>query len=224
MGGPTVMSPRWLRRRDDPLSRPWRDIEYLVVDLETTGLDLKHDTIASYGAVTIRGGRMIVAENTYGLVCPTCDMTPESIAVHTLRPADVADAPPLADAVAVLDQLLTGRILVAHAAWIEESFLTRAFTEHGATLRSPIIDTAALARVNDNVSARTRGEPELERLAGELGLPVVSPHHALGDAITTAGVFLALASQLGRRGYHRARDFIDLTAGERGIARPVRLR
>ena len=123
MGGPVVVTPRWRARREWPLSRPWRELEYVVVDVETTGLDLKRDAIASYGAVVIRDGRIVVAENTYGLVCPSCEMTAESITVHTLRRADVADAPPLSRAVQVLDTLLRGRVLVAHAAWIERAFL-----------------------------------------------------------------------------------------------------
>ena len=44
-----------------------------------------------------------------------------------------------------------------------------------------------------------------------LGLPVVAPHHALGDAITTAQLFLALTARLGRLGYRNARDFVDLS-------------
>jgi DNA polymerase-3 subunit epsilon len=34
--------------------------------------------------------------------------------------------------------------------------------------------------------------------ARRLGLPVHSPHHAQGDALTTAQLFLALASRLDR--------------------------
>jgi DNA polymerase III subunit epsilon len=219
MDGQVVVTPRWWPRRERPLARPWREVEYLVVDLETTGLDLQRDDIASYGAVLIRDGRIVVAENTYGLVCPTCEITAESTTVHTLRRADVADAPPLSEAVAVLDTLLWDRVLVAHAAWIEKAFLGRAFAEHGATMRSPIIDTAALARA-DGIAPRGSGrEPDLEWLAGEIGLPAVNPHHALGDAITTAQVFLALTSRLARLGYSKASDFVDLTAGDRAVAK-----
>ena len=42
---------------------------------------------------------------------------------------------------------------------------------------------------------------------------MVAPHHALGDAITTAQLFLALTARLGRLGYRNARDFVDLTSG-----------
>ena len=89
------MTPRWLVRREQPLARPWREAEYVVVDVEATGLDLKRDAIASYGAVVIRDGRIVVSENTYGLVSAGCEMTAASTAVHTLRRVDIADAPPL---------------------------------------------------------------------------------------------------------------------------------
>lgn len=218
MGGQTVVTPRWWSSRERPLARPWREVEYVVVDLETTGLDLKRDAIASYGAVLIRDGRIIVAENTYGLVCPTCEITAEAIAIHTLRHADVENSPPLSHAVSVLDTLMRGRVLVAHAAWIEKAFLGRAFTEHDTTLRSPIIDTAASARADGLGPRGPRREPDLEWLAGELGLPAVNPHHALGDAITTAQVFLALTSRLSHLGYSKASDFVELTSGDRTLS------
>lgn len=202
------------RRRDEPdLTRAWRDIDYAVVDLETTGLDLHRDSIASYGVVLVEGGR-ILPRDTYGLVRPSSPMTPEAITVHALLPADVADAPPVSHAVQVIESALADRVLVAHAAWVERSFLTRAFAATGRRLRCRIIDTAAMARAAHMRCARGPGEPALERLAEELRLPVLSPHHALGDARTTAQVFLALASRLDTLGYRRARDFVDLTAGD----------
>ena len=140
-------------------------------------------------------------------------------ATEALRRVDIADAPPLAQAVAVLDTLLKNRILVAHAAWIEQAFLSRAFAAHGGALCCPVIDTAALARADGIAPRSSRRDPDLEWLAESIGLPPVSPHHALGDAITTAQVFLALTSRLGRLGYSKASDFVDLTKGDRVLAK-----
>ena len=215
---------RLFQHKGSALARPWRDFEYAVVDLETTGLDLEHDDIVSYGVVIIRDGRIVVAENRYAPVCPTCRPSPASVGVHTLRHVDLADAPPVSAAVEILNPLLANRILVAHAAWIEQSFLTRVFTANGVRLHSPIIDTAALARTHHLASARGPGEPDLEWLAGRLRLPVVNPHHALGDATTTAHVFLALASKLGEAGYTTCRDFVDLTNEDHAFRRPARRR
>lgn len=217
-GRPRRWDGRWqLRRTSGSFDRPWRDIDYAVIDLETTGLDLRRDAIISYGIALVVEGRMPAARQTYGLVHPECPLSPASITIHALRPDDLAEAPPLSEAVAVVDEALTERVLVAHAAWVERSFLTRAFKRHGKSLNCRIIDTAAMARAADLDCAKVRGEPNLELLALELGLPVVSPHHALGDAVTTGYVFLALAARLERRGYQTARDLIDLTDADRRL-------
>ncbi|WP_307787620.1 3'-5' exonuclease [Mycolicibacterium sp. S2-37] len=203
------------RDRSSPLRQPWRDVEYAVVDLETTGLNLRRDSIVSYGATVIRAGRIIVSENRYGLVRPDSTVSPESMTIHGLLPSDLRGAPPLTEAVTALDEVITGRVLVAHAAWVEEAFLERAFRMSRKRLRCRVVDTAAMARAVGARAARCNGEPDLEVLATEVGVPVVSPHHALGDATTTAQVFLALATRVSRLGYTTARDLITLTAADR---------
>ncbi|RZL81324.1 MAG: 3'-5' exonuclease [Rhodococcus sp. (in: high G+C Gram-positive bacteria)] len=219
MGGAASMREHRLFRRTDTLKCPWRDAEFAVVDLETTGLDLARDTIVSYGAVVVRHGRIVTSESLYGLVHPECDIRPEAVAVHALREADVADAPPLSEAVGTLRDLLTDRVLVAHAAWVDTAFLSRAFRDNGLKFRPAVVDTAALARALGAAPRQHRHEPNLEWLADTLGLPVVDPHHALGDAVTTAQVFLALASRLERIGYDTARSLVDLSAGDGRLGR-----
>jgi DNA polymerase-3 subunit epsilon len=91
---------------------------------------------------------------------------------------------------------LTGRVLVAHAAWVERAFLRRAFRTRQVPAPAVVVDTAALARAAGLIAASASAEPSLELLARDLGLPVHEPHHALGDALTTAEVFLVLATRL----------------------------
>lgn len=209
------MTWRWRGRSpgDGALDRPWREVDYVVIDLETTGLDLKRDTIASYGAAVIEHGRIVASKNAYGLVRPTSTMTAESVTVHTLLPSELAAAPPIDDAVEKLDAMVSGHVVIAHAAWVERSFLTRAFASVGKKLRCTFIDTAVMARAAGAAVAPAGYEPDLETLAEALNLPVINPHHALGDAVTTAQVFLALASRLSSDGDRTARDFVEL--GER---------
>jgi DNA polymerase-3 subunit epsilon len=123
----------------------------------------------------------------------------ETIRIHGLREADLAGAPPLSD---LLDDLLaeiTGVAIVAHVAAVERGFLVAALAESGLKLRNPIIDTAAL----DAELRRLRRDPAARRepiglsaMARGLGLPVHRPHHADGDALTTAQAFIALATHL----------------------------
>ena len=67
----------------------------------------------------------------------------------------------------------------------------------GLSLRNPVIDTHALALRGLRAPAGAATESvRLAALARALGLPVHRPHDAAGDVLTTAQVFLALATEL----------------------------
>ncbi|WP_280295901.1 3'-5' exonuclease [Nocardia abscessus] len=205
------------RRRADPLACSADAAEYLVIDLETAGPDPALDSIVSYGVVPIRDGVVLSSQGEYGLVRPGTAMAAPSIAIHTLRPCDLLAAPPEGEAVHRLDQLLSGRVLVAHSAWFECDLLKRAFRRNGRVFAPPVIDTAAMARAAGLAPAGHHGEPGLEWLCDSLGVPVTDRHHALGDAVTAAQLFVVLAARLTGLGYSTARSLVELTAAERHL-------
>jgi DNA polymerase III subunit epsilon len=182
--------------RPEVLARPWRDVDYCSVDFETTGLDLRRDSIVSYGAVTVRGGRVLGSSAVYALARPNREPSPSSVAVHTLRAVDCAEAPGDRETGHALSVLLEDKVLVAHAAWIETTLLKRYLAKVGRRLSPLVVDTAALARALDLAPHQGNAEPSLEWLAYQMRLPGYTPHHALGDAMTTAVVFVTLASRL----------------------------
>jgi DNA polymerase III subunit epsilon len=101
---------------------------------------------------------------------------------------------------------LTGRIPVAHAAWVERSFLGPRLRSLGFTLPRRMLDTAFLWRAL--CIQRGQGDPgwcALSDVARGLGLPVHRSHDAEGDALTTAQAFLALATHLEARGHGSVR-------------------
>jgi DNA polymerase III subunit epsilon len=179
---------------------PWREAGYAVVDLETTGLDPDRDEIVSFAAVPIDAGRITVGAVSTFTIRPSRMPGGETIRIHGLRPQDLAKAPKLPDMLDSILETLTGRVLVAHAAWVERGFLSEAMEEAGVRLRPPVIDTAALFRRSQGQGAvDDEAVVPLSDAARELGLPVHRPHHADGDALTTAQVFLALATRLDAR-------------------------
>jgi DNA polymerase-3 subunit epsilon len=177
---------------------PWRQARFCVVDLETTGLDPRRDEIVSYAAIPVDEGRARPAGLVAGLVRPERMPPPETIRIHGLRPVDLEDAPPLDAALDELLPALEERALIAHVAAIETGFLGRALRVRGERLKGPVIDTAKMAEA---VLGRDEsGRPfALDALASRLDLPVHRRHHAEGDALTTAQVFLALARALEKR-------------------------
>lgn len=185
------------RLRVPDLDVPWREVEYCVVDVETTGLSLRRDEVISFGSVLVQSGRLCWGTRTYLPIRPSGPISETAMTVHGLRRQDLEAAPAIADVVDVIRAQLDGRVLVAHAAWVEQTFLGRAVPGVGRR-RPPVVDTAALLRATGVAAGGTGHEPELEAASMSLGLCVHTPHHALGDALTTGEVFLATVSRLER--------------------------
>ena len=186
----------------------WRAGRFCVLDLETTGLDPHQDEIVSFAAVPIDEGRIRVAGLTQSLVRPARPISASAIRIHGIRPADVESAPTLHEALPGLVAAMTGRILVVHVDWVERGFLRGPLRTLGLKLREPVLDTARIARAlfpdlqTDAVS--------LTLLARRLSLPVYRQHEARGDALTTAQVFLALASKLDLRSPQTIRSLAEV--------------
>ena len=175
---------------------PWRQARYCVVDLELSGLDPRSDEIISFAAVPIDDGRVVAGRALYGLCRPSRTIPEESILIHGIRDSDLAEAPPLAEAIRPLLSAMAGRVLVVHVAWVERSFLGRALASHGVRLHEPVLDTCELGQLLASIRNEARAPRALDELAMSMNLPVQRQHHALGDALTTAQLFLALATHL----------------------------
>jgi DNA polymerase III subunit epsilon len=176
---------------------PWRQASYCAVDLELSGLDPKRDEIVSFGAIPIEDGRVQLSAAVHGRVRPLRAMSEAAIRVHGMRAVDLAGAPPLNVAIDPLLAVMAGRIPVVHVAAIERGFLRPALRRQGVRLRGPMIDTSVLGLVW--LHERDGHDPRhasLAELAAALGLPSHHPHDAVGDALTTAQAFVALAMHL----------------------------
>jgi DNA polymerase-3 subunit epsilon len=162
-----------------------------------TGLEPRTDEIVAIGAVPIDDGRIQLGGGLYTLVRASRRSQIGAVLVHKLRQADVVDAPSLDQAIDLLLEALAGRVPVFHTAAIETAFLERQFAHRH--VRLPVAaDTEALGRrwlVHRDGSAPAQWL-SLGGLAAALGQPAETPHHALGDALTTAKIFIALASLL----------------------------
>ena len=192
-------------------SPDWREARFIALDVETTGLDPKHDEVIEYAGYPIEGGRIISGEAVRGLVHPRFASARGTEDIHGLRDRDLAAAPEAPEALAPLKLLMRGRVPVVHAQWVERTFLRKA----GCPLPRRIVDTALLWRLLS--IERGHGDPgtcSLTAIADGLGLPAHRPHTAEGDTLTAAQVFLAMATHLEARGHGSVRA---LTNARRGV-------
>jgi DNA polymerase-3 subunit epsilon len=197
---------------------PWRAAGWCVVDLELTGLE-RSDEIVAIGAIPVADGAVELGEAMYTLARPDRAPAHGAVLVHKLRSADLADAPPLSAAVDRLVEMFAGRVPVFHTAIVERTFLGQELRRRGVRLPAEA-DTEALGRLwlreRDGVAPAGLS---LARLCGLLGIPGETPHHALGDALTTAKAFIALAAHLDARSPQTVGSLRNAAQELRGVRR-----
>ena len=189
---------RFARARRPGGSTPWREASWCALDLELTGLDPRRHEIIAVGAVPIEEGRVLLGQSVYTLVRTTQRSDPHAVLVHKLLVADLASAPTVDEAFDLILDALAGRVPVFHTAMVERAFLAPLFARRRVRLPGAA-DTELLGRawLRERAHEPVASLP-LSRLARELGQPAEPPHHALGDALTTAKAFIALAAHLDR--------------------------
>jgi len=189
---------------DLPLERA----TFVVVDLETTGLQPGSSRICEIGAVRVR--ELELQEEFELLADPGMPIGPTISALTGLRDADLRGAPHPGIAVRRFLEFAGDAVLVAHNARFDLSFLDRE-TERltGARLAGPVVDTVGLAR--RLLTGRTP-RAGLSSLAHFFGTAAQPCHRALPDAQATAEILIQLIGLAQERGALTVADLVDLAA------------
>ena len=174
------------------------NLDYLVLDFETTGLNKNSDEILSAGYVEMKGLQINLDTANHQLVKPNKDISEQSIIIHNITHEQAGTGCSLKQ---VLDQLLSrlaGKVLIAHHASVEMDFLGQACKRvYGSEWLTPVIDTQYMAmnyRQKRNIHF-SPGDMRLSALREAYKLPRYKAHNALSDALATAELFLALLSE-----------------------------
>ncbi len=188
------------------LSPAWDEVTYWALDLETGGLDARRDAIVAVGMLPIEHGVIRLSGAYESLVRPESSavITPDSVAVHELVPAEVRGAPSLGDVLAEVHRRIEGNVLLVHNEAIDVAFLRRAYAQTGMRWPKPVVvDTVKLLfkvvkrrRFLEPDAQQREPQINLSLARRELGLPPYGAHNALVDALAAAELFLVLRSQL----------------------------
>ena len=169
----------------DASRRSW-DLDWVALDLETTGLDPDSDDIIEVGAVKYRGAERL--EVFQRLVNPLRPL-PEFVQTLTgISPTELAKAPAFSAVADELQQFLGDCPIVGHNIGFDAAFLHRM----GLRSSGPLYDTLDMA----SVLMPTQIGYALGHLAEVLGIAPAVAHRAKADAETAAAVFLALLDRL----------------------------
>ena len=158
------------------------DDDFVVFDIETTGLNSSKDRITEIGAVKLRNGEVI--DRYSSLVNPQIPIPGFITKLTGITDAMVKEAPTIETVLPEFLKFSKGCALVAHNASFDIGFIRHYLHRIGVELNNPIIDTLELSR---------QMFPELRRhklniVAKHLGIELKNHHRAVDDATACAGI------------------------------------
>lgn len=176
------------------LFQPYIGDELVAIDSETTGLDTRSAELVSLAAVKIRGDRVLASESLDLRLQRPASLSGDSICIHGLRGIDLEGGESIETALRRFLEFIGNRPLVGWCLDFDLSIINRELRPRfGFDLPNAGIDVA-----HTYVRQLRRSHPEIEpglrfeQVAGALGVPVMGRHTALGDAVTTALMYLRL--------------------------------
>ena len=187
---------------------------WVVLDVETSGLDQAADSLLAVGAVAVHGSRIAIGDSLEMLVRPPRTSSKDNILVHGIgTQAQAGGLEPVQACRQLADYLGDAPLVAFHAAF-DRAFLARSTKAClGRPLRNDWLDLAELApALHAGVKARA-----LDDWLAHFGIPVDQRHQASGDAMATAMLFLRLMADVPTE-QRTPRDLMRLAAQARWLS------
>ena len=178
--------------------------EYIVFDIETTGLSQKKNKIIEIGAVKVKDGEEIDRFSEF--INPE-EPIPYSIEQLTSITDEMVMHAPTVDV--ILPKFLEfcgDDIVVAHNAAFDTGFIKKNAKDLGMKFDNTIMDTMTLS----HVLLPELGKFTLDRVCKALNVKNEHHHRAVDDANATAKIFVKLYEMLVERGVKTVEDVNEL--------------
>lgn len=179
------MIENWRRLPAADLSVMHEEQRYVVVDVETSGLNMKKDRLISIGAVALVAGRLDFNDAFQVVLRQEQVSTHANILIHGISgSAQSAGVDPVEGLLAFL-QYVGKSPLVAYHAFFDQSMIGKATREYlGMELAQPWIDLAWV--LPDFFSFRGDANVALDDWLHHFGIESILRHNAVSDAYATA--------------------------------------
>lgn len=203
----TPLAPEWEAYRQHfaqalPAKTPLEEVSFVVLDLETTGLNSRTDRMLSLGAIRVKEMEVKIADRMEYFVKQDTYAPNQSIGIHGIMPEQTADGIEEEILLKKLLAFLGGSVIVGHHIGFDIAILNRITRRiYGKPLQNKMIDTVNLVRRWDYLSTSPpHRDLSLDAVCNSWGIPLHERHTAAGDAFLTALLFLKLCGRLRSRG------------------------
>jgi DNA polymerase-3 subunit epsilon len=191
---------------------------YVVVDVESSGLNIKKDRLIAIGAVAVTNGKIQLNDSLEIVLQQALVSEKDNILIHGIGGTAQREGVPPVDALLTFLEFLGKDPLIAFHVAFDESMISRAMKTYlGFSFRHAWADLAYVApALNPQLARRYR---TLDDWMWHFRISNYARHNALADALSTAELLLALRQKLEAR---KAASFHGLKGLERERQRQIR--
>lgn len=175
------------------------DMDYIVLDFETTGLDSEQDQILSIGWVCIHRERVDLESSKHFYIDEQSQVKPETAVINHITPQMLSGGVSIHDAMLAFFEAAKGKVIVAHGCVVEANFMNQYLQRYYHVPRAPFLwlDTLCI----DKKLAKALNQDQdldltLAAMRERYGLPEYNNHNALVDAVSTAELLLAIQKRV----------------------------
>lgn len=180
------------------LSKPLKDVDYCILDLETTGLSPDTDGIVEIAMIRIDGHGNIL-DKFHSLINPSQPV--KCTEIHGIANSDVASAPKIFDVAGHITRIMSEALLVAYNAYFDLSFLReKLFAPLDISEQHPYLCCMYVRGLIGLEPTRVN----LCNACNLAGINIENEHHAFCDAQSTQKLFthyLAIAEEIGLKNF-----------------------
>ena len=185
----------------NPKDKKIDEEEFVVFDIETTGLNSHTNKIIEIGAVKIKAGRII--DRYSQLINPGISIPHHITEITSITNEQVANQPKIDEVIGKFVDFIGDAVLVAHNAPFDMGFIKRDIKEYlNIDLESSVIDTLQMAR-DLFPDFKKYGLGDLNK---SLGLALEKHHRAVDDSQATANMFIIFLEKYKEKGIEYLKD------------------
>ena len=166
------------------------DDEYIAFDLETTGLYARRDTIIEIGAVRMKNGQELERFQTF--VDPGRPLDKQTVDLTGITDEMLSGAPKLHEVLPAFLEFVGDRVLVAHNADFDTTFIYNACSKLGLPYNLTSVDTLTISQ---NLLTQLN-KYSLDTVAKHFQLEDFNHHRAGDDALICGKIMAALIPKL----------------------------
>lgn len=185
----------------NPKDKKIDEEEFVVFDIETTGLNSHTNKIIEIGAVKIKAGRII--DRYSQLINPGISIPYHITEITSITNEQVANQPKIDEVIGKFVDFIGDAVLVAHNAPFDMGFIKRDIKEYlNIDLENSVIDTLQMAR-DLFPDFKKYGLGDLNK---SLGLALEKHHRAVDDSQATANMFIIFLEKYKEKGIEYLKD------------------